>query len=199
MELRAELLDSARARGRTSRATTRATIRAARAASCERPLLGRDVARDVRLRLGAVAVRAQERGEFGENTTFIEATSGNTGIALAAAGAALGNPVKIIMPCNMSEERKQMMRAFGAEVVEVGHSDFEAAINLRDKMMVTGVDVWSPMQFENPDNVECHRETTGPEIHTQLDPNMALMGSFGPSAPHPVGDNLRNVRIAPWV
>ena len=67
-----------------------------------------------------VVKRAQERGEFGENTTFIEATSGNTGIALAAAGAALGNPVKIIMPCNMSEERKQMMRAFGAEVVEVG-------------------------------------------------------------------------------
>ena len=63
-----------------------------------------------------VVKRAQERGEFGENTTFIEATSGNTGIALAAAGAALGNPVKIIMPCNMSEERKQMMRAFGAEV-----------------------------------------------------------------------------------
>ena len=117
-----------------------------------------------------VVKRAQERGEFGENTTFIEATSGNTGIALAAAGAALGNPVKIIMPCNMSEERKQMMRAFGAEVVEVGHSDFEAAINLRDQMMVTGQDVWSPMQFENPDNVECHRETTGPEIHSQLDP-----------------------------
>jgi len=72
-----------------------------------------------------------------------------------------------------------MMRAFGAEVVEVGHSDFEAAINLRDKMMVTGVDVWSPMQFENPDNVECHRETTGPEIHTQLDPNMAWSGFVG--------------------
>ena len=126
-----------------------------------------------------VVKRAQERGEFGENTTFIEATSGNTGIALAAAGAALGNPVKIIMPCNMSEERKQMMRAFGAEVVEVGHSDFQGAIALRDQMMVTGVDVWSPMQFENPDNVECHRETTGPEIHTQLDPNMAWSGFVG--------------------
>ena len=126
-----------------------------------------------------VVKRAQERGEFGENTTFIEATSGNTGIALAAAGAALGNPVKIIMPGNMSEERKQMMRAFGAEVVEVGHSDFQGAIALRDQMMVTGVDVWSPMQFENPDNVECHRETTGPEIHTQLDPNMAWSGFVG--------------------
>ncbi len=72
-----------------------------------------------------------------------------------------------------------MMRAFGAEVVEVGHSDFEAAINLRDQMMVTGQDVWSPMQFENPDNVECHRETTGPEIHTQLDPGVAWSAFVG--------------------
>jgi len=114
--------------------------------------------------------RAQEREEFGADTTFIEATSGNTGISLAAAGAALGNPVKIIMPCNMSEERKQMMRAFGAEVIEVGPSDFDAAIALRGQMMLTGGDVWSPMQFENTENVECHCNTTGPEIHTQLDP-----------------------------
>jgi cysteine synthase A len=116
--------------------------------------------------------RAQEREEFGEDTTFIEATSGNTGISLAAAGAALGNPVKIIMPSNMSDERKQMMRAFGAEVIEVGHSDFDGAIAERDSRMRTGLDVWSPMQFENPENVECHCNTTGPEIHTQLDPPM---------------------------
>ena len=63
-----------------------------------------------------------------------------------------------------------MMRAFGAEVIEVGPSDFDGAIAERDSRMRTGLDVWSPMQFENAENVECHCNTTGPEIHTQLDP-----------------------------
>lgn len=72
-----------------------------------------------------------------------------------------------------------MMRAFGAEVIEVGHSDFQGAIALRGQMMLTGEDAWSPMQFENLDNVECHRDTTGPEIHLQLDPNMPWSGFVG--------------------
>ena len=101
-------------------------------------------------------------------TILIEATSGNTGIALAACGASLGNPVKIIMPCNMSNERKQMMKAFGAEVIEVGHSDFTGAISMREDLLKSTENAWSPHQFENNENIECHKTTTAPEIHEQL-------------------------------
>jgi cysteine synthase A len=101
-------------------------------------------------------------------TLLVEATSGNTGISLSAAGAVLGCPVRIVMPCNMSEERKQMMRHFGAHIIEVGPSDFPGAIALRNELLATIHDSWSPEQFENPLNTECHRVTTGPEILSGL-------------------------------
>lgn len=106
--------------------------------------------------------------EISTSSTLVEATSGNTGISLAAAGAALGLPVKIVMPVNMSEERKQMMRRFGAEVIEVGPSDFQEAIQKRNDLVRSNENYWSPMQFENPYNVEVHRAVTGPEIEAQL-------------------------------
>ena len=68
-------------------------------------------------------------------TKFIEATSGNTGIALAAQAAKYSCACIIIMPQNMSEQRKQMMRAFGAHIIEVGDNDFQGAIKLRDEMI----------------------------------------------------------------
>lgn len=105
-------------------------------------------------------------------TLLVEATSGNTGISLSAAGATLDCPVKIIMPRNMSEERKRMMRHFGAEVVEVGDSDFPAAIDLRNRVLSERDDAWSPQQFENPLNTECHRTTTAVEIMHQLPSGM---------------------------
>ena len=67
--------------------------------------------------------RALKSKEFNDNTIFLEATSGNAGIALAMIGARLNKKIKIIMPHNMSEERKQLMRLFGAEIFEVGHND----------------------------------------------------------------------------
>ena len=100
--------------------------------------------------------------------TLVEATSGNTGIALSAYGAANGHPVKIIMPKNMSKERKQMMRQFGAEIIEVGDSDFSSAIDLRDEMCDDDNNVWSPLQFENQLNIECHQLTTAHEIQGDL-------------------------------
>ncbi len=115
-----------------------------------------------------VVAQAISRGEIKPTTLLVEATSGNTGIALAALGAAMGNPVQIIMPGNMSEERKQMMRAFGASIYEVADSDFEAAIQKRNKILTTVDDSWSPFQFENKDNIRCHRQKTAPEIHSQL-------------------------------
>lgn len=108
------------------------------------------------------------QGEIDINTTLVEATSGNTGISLASAGASLGLPVKIVMPENMSDERKQMMRRFGAEVIEVGPSDFQAAIQKRNDMVANSENHWSPMQFENQYNIEVHKSITGPEIESQM-------------------------------
>ena len=71
-----------------------------------------------------VVKQAALQGKIKSSTLLVEATSGNTGISLSALGAAMNNPVKIIMPCNMSDERKQMMRTFGASIVEVAASDF---------------------------------------------------------------------------
>ena len=112
--------------------------------------------------------KAMRTGELDSNTTLVEATSGNTGISLAAAGAALGLSVKIVMPSNMSEERKQMMIRYGAVIIEVGPSDFTAAIIKRNEIIATEEMHWSPMQFENRHNIEVHRDITGPEISNDL-------------------------------
>ena len=69
--------------------------------------------------------RAEEKGEIRKGATLVEATSGNTGISLAAIGAAKGYPVLIILPKNMSDERKIMIRSFGSTIIEVGKSDFK--------------------------------------------------------------------------
>tara|TARA_R100000664_G_scaffold20470_1_gene29673 strand:- start:1591 stop:2457 length:867 start_codon:yes stop_codon:yes gene_type:complete len=112
--------------------------------------------------------KAEERGEIKPGDTIVEASSGNTGISFSMLGSVKGYKVIIILPCNMSEERKQMMRLFGAEIIEVGESDFEGAIALRDKMVEENSGYFSPKQFSNPDNVECHEWTTGMEIKRQL-------------------------------
>ena len=114
--------------------------------------------------VGYIAKAAIERGELLAGMQLVEATSGNTGIALAAYGAAHNHPVTIVMPGNMSEERKQMMRLYGATILEVSDSDFQEAITVRNDL-VSQEGWWSPCQFENPDNVKCHALTTGPEIY----------------------------------
>ena len=105
--------------------------------------------------------------EYGE-TKIIEATSGNTGIALASYAATMNCPCEIIMPCNMSEERKQMMMAFGATIIETGPNEFMKAIEIRDQKLSASTEYFSPLQFSNPLNVECHRTTTAPEIHRDI-------------------------------
>ena len=110
------------------------------------------------------------------NDSHSHTTSGNTGIALSALGAAMGNPVQIVMPSNMSEERKQMMRAFGANILEVAASDFDAAIQKRNEILACVDDSWSPCQFENSDNIKCHMHKTAPEIYEQIPGNTAWVG-----------------------
>ena len=107
-------------------------------------------------------------GAVTEKSRLIEATSGNTGISLALFGAVLNLDTTLIMPCNMSDERKAMMKRYGAKILEVGPSDFSAAITLRDKMCNEDSDFWSPRQFSNPMNIHCHMVTTAPEIHRQI-------------------------------
>ena len=76
--------------------------------------------------------KAEERGDLKPGDTIVEATSGNTGIAVSMFGANKGYPVIIVMPSNMSEERKCMMRMFGAEVIETDPGDFDGSIALRE-------------------------------------------------------------------
>ena len=112
--------------------------------------------------------KAEKSGALKHGHTIVEATSGNTGIAFSMLGALKGYKVKIIMPRNMSEERKKMMRLYGAEIIEVGDNAFKDAIALRDKLVEENDDYWKPDQFHNPDNIECHEMTTGPEIIRQV-------------------------------
>ena len=110
--------------------------------------------------------KAEERGDLKPGDTIVEATSGNTGIAVSMFGANKGYPVIIVMPSNMSEERKQMMRMFGAEVIETDPGDFDGSIGLRNKIC-KDPGFFNFNQFHNPDNIECHYETTGAEILEQ--------------------------------
>ena len=110
--------------------------------------------------------KAEERGDLQPGDTIVEATSGNTGIAVSMFGAHYGYKVMIIMPCNMSEERKQMMRMFGAEVIEVEAGDFDRAIAMRDHICKQDGH-FNFNQFHNLDNIGCHFETTGVEILEQ--------------------------------
>ena len=108
--------------------------------------------------------RAEERGEIRPGDTLIEATSGNTGIALAMAAAIKGYRMVLIMPEDLSIERAQTMRAYGAELVLTPRGGgMEYARDLAEQMQREGKGVVLD-QFANPDNPRVHYETTGPEI-----------------------------------
>ena len=98
--------------------------------------------------------------------TLCEATSGNTGIAFAMLAAQRGYSMKIVMPSNMSKERKQMLKFYGAELIEVEPGDFDGAITLRDKLCIEK-GWFNCNQFHNPLNMEAHYVNTGPEIDRQ--------------------------------
>ncbi|MCB1761168.1 MAG: cysteine synthase CysM [Gammaproteobacteria bacterium] len=109
-------------------------------------------------------VQAEKRGEIAPGDNLIEATSGNTGIALAMAAAIRGYRMTLIMPDNMSEERRASMRAYGAKLILVDREGgMERARDLALQMEAAG-EGRVLNQFANPDNPDAHYQTTGPEI-----------------------------------
>lgn len=112
----------------------------------------------------SMITRAEQRGDIKPGDTLIEATSGNTGIALAMAAAIKGYKMVLIMPDNMSEERRGVMKAFGAEIILTpAEGSMEAAIDLSREMEQQGKGMVLD-QFSNPDNPVSHYLGTGPEI-----------------------------------
>ncbi len=127
--------------------------------------------------------RAEERGDIRPGDTLIEATSGNTGIALAMAAAIKGYRMVLIMPEDLSIERAQTMKAFGAELILTPKSGgMEYARDLADKMVKDGKGRVLD-QFANPDNPRIHFETTGPELWEQTEGRIthfvSAMGTTG--------------------
>jgi S-sulfo-L-cysteine synthase (O-acetyl-L-serine-dependent) len=113
--------------------------------------------------------RAEERGDIKPGDTLIEPTSGNTGIALAMAAAMRGYRMILIMPEHLSAERRQTMRAYGAEIILTPkEGGMEAARDLADRMIASGKGVMLD-QFANHDNPRAHYEGTGPEIWRDTD------------------------------
>ena len=104
-----------------------------------------------------------DRMDLKKGDTIIEATSGNTGISLAMMCAERGYKCVIVMPSDMSEERKKMMKFYGAELIEVGAGDFDGAIETKD-MIAEEQGYITLNQFNNQLNIECHRKTTFEEI-----------------------------------
>lgn len=109
-------------------------------------------------------LRAEERGDIRPGDSLVEATSGNTGIALAMIAAARGYHMRLVMPANQTEERKSGMRAYGAELILVSREEgMEGARDLAEKMRDRG-DGFMLDQFANGDNPEAHYRRTAPEI-----------------------------------
>lgn len=118
-----------------------------------------------------ILAEASARGQLAAGDTIVEASSGNTGIAFAALGAALGHPVRIYMPDWMSTERVQLIRSLGAEVVGVSAAagGFVGAVRSAEQFAAEHERVFLPRQFENDANVRAHALGTGPEILLQLE------------------------------
>ena len=109
---------------------------------------------------------AEELGLISRGDTLCEATSGNSGISFAMLAAERGYKMVIIMPSNMSEERKKMFKYYGAELIEVDEGDFDEAIRMRDQLCYTN-EWFNCNQFDNPLNIQAHYMGTGPEIYNE--------------------------------
>ncbi|OYD06336.1 cysteine synthase A [Paludifilum halophilum] len=133
-----------------------------------------------RIALGMIE-DAEERGLLKPGSTIVEPTSGNTGIGLAMVAAAKGYRALLVMPDTMSEERRNLLRAYGAELVLTpGAEGMKGSIAKAEAIVKEHPDYFMPQQFDNPANVEIHRDTTGPELLRQMDGRIdALVAGIG--------------------
>ncbi len=121
-------------------------------------------------------LKAEEDGILKENSVIIEPTSGNTGIGLAAIGAAKGYKVIIVMPDTMSQERIKLMKAYGAEVVLTdGKKGMQGSIEEAERLAEKYENSFIPSQFDNSQNPESHYKTTGPEIWLDTDGKVDIL------------------------
>lgn len=142
-------------------------------------------AKSVKDRIGLAMIEAAERdGRIGPNTLIVEPTSGNTGIALAMVCAQRGYRLIVTMPETVSQERRKVLRAFGAELVLTpGDKGMAGAIEAANRIAAEHQDTFIPQQFVNPANPEVHRRTTAEEIWRdtagQVDIFVAGVGTGG--------------------
>jgi cysteine synthase len=128
-------------------------------------------AHSVKDRIGLAMIEAAEKaGKIGPDTVVVEPTSGNTGIALAMVCAARGYRCKLVMPETMSNERRMLLRAYGAELVLTpGAEGMVGAIRRAEEIVASDPRAFMPQQFNNPANPEVHRRTTAEEIWRDTD------------------------------
>jgi len=131
----------------------------------------------VKDRIGRAMIEAAEQsGEIGEGTHIVEPTSGNTGIALAFVAAAKGYRLTLVIPDSMSNERRAILRALGADfVLSPASLGMKGAMDEAIRLMDELPNAWMPRQFENPANPRIHETTTGPEIWTETRGNVDIV------------------------
>ena len=117
-------------------------------------------------------------GSLKEGMEIVEPTSGNTGIAIAMIGRALGYKVNIVMPASMSIERRNLIAAFGANLILTGEGGMQAAVDKAKELVATG-NYFMPNQFENKYNALAHEETTGSEIYRDLKDITGFVAGIG--------------------
>jgi cysteine synthase A len=134
-------------------------------------------AHSVKDRIGWAMIEAAEQaGKIGPNTIIVEPTSGNTGIALAMVCAARGYRCRLVMPETMSNERRMLLRAYGAELVLTpGPEGMLGAIRRAEEIVASDPRCFMPQQFNNPANPEVHRRTTAEEIWRDTDGKVDIL------------------------